>query len=135
MTTPHSELTEKIIGSAYTVYNTMGYGFLESVYEKCMLIELDNSGLKVESQKPTQVTYQGLAVGDFIADLIVEDKIIVELKSVRHLCQAHEVQLVNYLKATGKEVGLLINFAEKTVEVKRRLFSLPSYPVNPVNPV
>jgi len=117
----HQEITEKIIGCAYRVYNTMGFGFLESVYEKCLLIELHKARLNVESQKPIAVYYDGQAVGDFVADLLVEDAVIVELKSVRRLVEAHEVQLVNYLVATGKDVGLLLNFGEEKVEVKRKL--------------
>jgi GxxExxY protein len=117
----HKELTEKIIGSAYRVYNTMGFGFLESVYEKCLLIELGKLGINVESQKPITVYYSGEVVGEFVADLLVGDTVIVELKSVRRIVQAHEVQLVNYLVATGKPVGLLLNFGENKVEVKRKV--------------
>ncbi len=114
-------LTEKIIGCAYQVYNTMGYGFLESVYEKCLLIELKKAGIKSEYQKPIVVHYDGEIVGQFIADVLVEDSIILELKSVKTISKAHEVQLVNYLVATGKNVGLLINFGEQKVEVKRKV--------------
>ena len=106
------EITEKIIGCAYKVYNKMGYGFLESVYEKCLLIELRKAGLKSEYQKQIIVKYEGEVVGNFIADIFVEDLIILELKSVKNLAKAHEVQLVNYLVATGTNVGLLINFGE-----------------------
>jgi GxxExxY protein len=114
-------LTEKIIGCAYRVYNKMGYGFLESVYEKCMLIELRKLCLKSEYQKSITVQYDREIVGQFIADIFVEDTIIIELKSVKTIAKAHEVQLVNYLVATGKDVGLLINFGEQKVEVKRKL--------------
>ncbi|HIH45241.1 MAG TPA: GxxExxY protein [Candidatus Methanoperedenaceae archaeon] len=114
-------LTEKIIGCSYQVYNTMGYGFLESVYEKCMLIELRKAGLKSEYQKPITVHYDGEVVGQFIADIFIENTIILELKSVKTIAKAHEVQLVNYLVATGKDVGLLINFGEQKVEVKRKV--------------
>ncbi|RKX33740.1 MAG: GxxExxY protein [Verrucomicrobia bacterium] len=117
----HGDLTEKIIGCAFRVYGTMGYGFLESVYEKSMIIELSALGLAVESQKPITVYYQDEVVGDFVADLLVEDAVVVELKSVRTLAQSHEVQLVNYLNATKLSVGLLLNFGEKKVEVKRKL--------------
>ena len=120
----HEELTEKIIGSAYNVYNKMGFGFLESVYEKCLLIELGKNGLKVESQKPIIVKYDNEVVGEFKADVIVEDTIILELKSVKQVTQAHEVQLVNYLVATGKPVGLILNFGEQKVEVKRKVKDL-----------
>ena len=115
------DITEKIIGCAYTVYNTMGYGFLESVYEKCLLIELRKAGLKSESQKPIIVHYDGEVVGNFIADIFVEDAIILELKSVKSIAKPHEVQLVNYLVATGKDVGLLINFGAEGVEIKRKV--------------
>jgi GxxExxY protein len=129
----YRELTEKIIGCAYRVYNQMGYGFLESVYEKCLLIELKKAGLSVDSQKPITVFYDNEVVGEFVADLIVEDTIILELKSVRQIIRAHEVQLVNYLAATGKPIGLVINFGERKVEIKRKVRELD--PVNPVNPV
>jgi GxxExxY protein len=116
----YQELTEQIIGCAYRVYNRMGYGFLESVYEKCLLIELK----KAEVQKPITVYYDDEVVGEFIADVIVADTVIVELKSVRRIISAHEVQLVNYLTATKKDVGLLLNFGERKVEVKRKIREL-----------
>ena len=121
----YKELTEKIIGCAYRVYNKMGFGYLESVYEKCMLIELRKAGFNIESQKPIRVQYEGEVVGDFIADILVNDTVILELKSVRKLVEAHEVQLVNYLVATGKPVGLLINFGETRLAVKRKVKDLP----------
>jgi GxxExxY protein len=121
----YKELTEKIIGCAYRVYNKMGFGYLESVYEKCMLIELRKAGFDIESQKPIRVEYDGEVVGDFIADILVNDTVLLELKSVRKLVEAHEVQLVNYLVATGKPVGLLINFGETKVGVKRKVKDLP----------
>ena len=99
----------------------MGFGFLESVYEKCMLIELKKAGLNPDSQKPIKVCYDDEIVGDFVADIIVDDTIILELKSVRRVVRAHEVQLVNYLVATGKAVGLLLNFGERKVDVKRKI--------------
>ncbi|MCK5565710.1 MAG: GxxExxY protein [Planctomycetes bacterium] len=120
----HSELTEKIIACAYTVYNKMGYGYLESVYEKCMLIELADIGLNVETQKPLKVCYKGQIVGDFVADVIVNDTVMVELKSVSKIIKAHEIQLVNYLVSTNKPVGLILNFAENKVEVKRKVKEL-----------
>ena len=119
-----SELTEKIIGCAYTVYNKMGYGFLESVYEKCLILELEKEGLIPEPQKKITVYYDGKIVGEFIADILVNNFIIVELKSVRKIIPTHEVQLVNYLVATNKPVGLLLNFAESGVEIKRKLREL-----------
>ena len=120
----YKELTEKIIGCAYKVYNTMGFGFLESVYEKCLLIELQRAGLKAESQRPIKVSYENEVVGEFVADIIVEDAIILELKSVSGINKIHEAQLVNYLVATGKPVGLLMNFGEQKVEVKRKVRDL-----------
>ena len=120
----YQELTNKIIGSAYTVYNQMGFGFLESVYEKCMLIELRKQGIRAENQAEIHVKYDDKVVGEFKADLLIENDIIIELKSVRAIMQIHEVQLVNYLKATGKELGLLINFGEKGVQVKRKVRDL-----------
>ena len=122
----YKEFTERIIGGAYQVYKKMGYGFLESVYEKCLLIELRKSGLAAEAQKAITVHYDGEVVGVFAADILVENIIILELKSVRKIAKVHEVQLVNYLVATGKDVGLLINFGEQGVEVKRKVRELPS---------
>jgi GxxExxY protein len=120
----YKELTEKIIGCAYRVYNKMGFGFLESVYEKCMLIELRKAGLNAESQKPITVYYEDEIVGEFVADVIVNDTIILELKSLRRIIKAHEVQLVNYLVATGKPAGLILNFGESKVDVKRKVKDL-----------
>ena len=121
----HEELTRQIIGCAYRVYNSMGHGFLESVYEKCMLIELGKLGLRAVNQHPIQVYYDGQVVGNFEADLFVENAVIVELKAVSALLRIHEVQVVNYLKATGIDVGLLLNFGGQRVEVKRKLRVLP----------
>ena len=120
----HKELTERIISAAYTVYNTMGFGFLESVYEKYLLIELKKDNIRAESQKPVTVKYRNEIVGEFKADIIVEDTVILELKSIKQIVQAHEVQLVNYLVATGKPVGFLLNFGEQKVEVKRKVREL-----------
>jgi len=118
------QLTERIIGCAYRVYNNMGFGYLESVYEKCLLLELRKAGLRVAAQQALVVRYDGEIVGEFVADMLVEDTVILELKSVRHLASAHEMQLVNYLVATGKPVGLLLNFGEHKVEVKRKVREL-----------
>jgi len=120
----YRELTEKIIGCAYRVYNNMGFGFLESVYEKCLLIELKKEGLQAETQKSVTVTYGGEVVGEFKADMLVEDAVILELKSVNQIAKAHEIQLVNYLVATSKPVGLIINFGEEKVGVKRKVREL-----------
>lgn len=117
----YSDLTQKIIEAFYKVYNTLGYGFLEKVYENAMRIELTKMNLKVESQKNIKVHYNGYQVGDYFADLIVDDVVIIELKAADAICEEHEAQLVNYLKATNIEVGLLLNFGKKP-EFKRKMF-------------
>ncbi len=117
----YEELTERIIGCAFKVYNTMGFGYLESVYERCLLIELRKAGLTAESKIPITVFYDRHIVGEFIADILVENEVILELKSVRQLAKFHEMQLVNYLVATKKDLGLLINFGEEKVEVRRKV--------------
>ena len=114
------DLTHKVIGCAYQVYNKLGFGFLESVYRKAMVIEIEFSGLGVQQESPLKVLYRDQVVGDFFADLLVEDELIVELKSVERLGKVHEAQLVNYLVATGIEIGLLINFGPTGVDVKRK---------------
>jgi len=119
------ELTHKIIGAAYQVFNQLGFGFLESVYQKAMVIGLGKSDLDVEAEKPLKVYYGDQIVGDFYVDLFVEDEIIVELKSVQNLSKEHEVQLVNYLNGLKKEIGLLINFGPSGVEVRRKYRALP----------
>ncbi len=119
----HADLTEKVIGCAFRVHNVLGSGFLESVYERALSIELGKLNICVEEQKSLNVFYDGQVVGTFVADLVIDDKIIVELKAVRSLAVAHEVQLVNYLAATNIAIGLLINFGESKVEVKRKILS------------
>lgn len=114
------ELTDQIIGGFFRVYNTLGYGFLEKVYENALVIELENSGLVVEAQKPIQVHYGESIVGEYFADLLVGNSVIVEIKAAKTLNLEHEAQLLNYLKATKIEVGLLLNFGPKP-EVKRRI--------------
>ena len=114
-----NELTQQIIACAYRIHNTLGTGFLEKVYENALRIELELASLEVKQQVPVPVTYRGQSVGDFYADLWVEGRVIVELKAVRELSKEHEVQLVNYLQATGVEDGLLINFVP-SVEVRRK---------------
>lgn len=121
----YGDVTEKIIGCAYQVYNKMGFGFLESVYEKCMIIELMSKGLQTKEQEPITVYYNDKVVGNFIADIMVNDVVIVELKSIKQLNKVHEIQLVNYLVATQKPVGLLLNFGENKLEVRRKLKELP----------
>ena len=118
----HSELTEKIIKAFYKVYNTLGYGFLEKVYENALVVELKKMGFHISQQYNIKVYYDGVIVGDYFADIIVEDNVIIELKSAESLRKEHKFQLINYLKATEKEVGLLLNFG-KTPEFKRAIFT------------
>ena len=120
----HEDLTSKIIACAYKIHNTLGFGFLEAVYQNALLIELLKTGLHAEKEKKIQVHYDSQLVGDYMADIIVENKIILELKSVKDLHPAHSAQLINYLKATGMEIGLLINFAE-SVQIKRKIYTPP----------
>jgi len=117
----HSELSKKIIAAAFAVHKELGYGFVEKVYKNALAIELQEMGVKCAVEVPLKVLYHGKLVGDYYADMIVDDKIIVEVKAVSDLEPMHEVQLVNYLKATGLHVGLLINFGQ-SVKVKRRIF-------------
>ena len=116
----YEDLTHKIIGCAYRVFNQLGFGFLESVYNKAMIHEISKDSLKVETEKPLNVYYDNVLVGEFFADLYVQNSIIVELKSVQKIIKEHEVQLVNYLNALKKDIGLLINFGPSGVEVKRK---------------
>jgi GxxExxY protein len=116
----HEDITRQIIGCAYEVYNTLGFGFLESVYKKAMVIELSKNNLLVEEEKAVQVYYDDQVVGDFYVDLLVAQDVIVELKSVKNLIKEHEVQLVNYLNGLKKDIGLLINFGPSGVQVKRK---------------
>jgi GxxExxY protein len=116
----HEEVTHKVIGAAYKVFNQLGFGFLESVYQKAMILELTKRDLKVESEKPLKVFYDDQVVGEFFVDLFIDKAVIVELKSVQRLAKEHEVQLVNYLNGLKKEIGLLINFGPSGVEVKRK---------------
>ena len=118
----HTELTKLIIKASYNVYNKLGYGFLEKVYENSMMIELTKFGLNATRQYPIKVFYDEKNVGEYFADIIVEDAVIVELKAAENLALEHETQLINYLKATDIEVGLLLNFG-KEPQLKRRVFS------------
>ena len=113
------ELTQKIIGCAYKVHNALGSGFLEKIYENAFRIELGKAGITVKQQEPITVCYEGQVVGEYCADLWVEDRVIIEVKAVQSLITQHEVQLVNYLTATGVDNGLLINFGP-SVQVKRK---------------
>jgi GxxExxY protein len=117
----HSDVTEKIISCAYDVYNKLGFGFLEKVYENALMIKLGEKGLSASQQSPVNVTFEGTLVGEYFADILVDNKVIVELKAVSELSKIHEVQLVNYLKATGIKIGLLINFGEK-IKIVRKVF-------------
>jgi GxxExxY protein len=116
----HNDLTGKIIKCFYTVYNNIGFGFLEKVYENALDIELRLAGLNVMRQKPIQVLYRGAVVGEYFADMLVEDSIIVEIKGVQKLTSEHESQLINYLASTGIALGLLLNFGPKP-EVMRKI--------------
>ncbi len=117
----HEDITRKIIACAFKVYNKLGFGFLESVYRRAMMIELGRAGLKAEEEKPLTVYYDDeYIVGEFSGDILVEDEIIVELKSVQQFAVGHELQVVNYLNAVKLDIGLLLNFGPKSVDVKRK---------------
>jgi GxxExxY protein len=116
----YEDITQQIIRAAYAVQKQLGFGYLESVYKKAMVVELAKSGLKAEEEKPLQVHYDGHVVGNFFVDLFVDNLVVVELKSVQRLTKEHEVQLVNYLKGITQDIGLLINFGSAGVEVKRK---------------
>jgi GxxExxY protein len=113
------ELTEKILGAAFKVQNTLGSGFLEKVYENALALELRKGRLLVENQKAFPVRYEGTVVGDYIADLVVSGKVVVECKAVSNLDPVHEAQVINYLKASGIRVGLLINFSRPKLQYRR----------------
>jgi GxxExxY protein len=119
-----NDITYAINGAVFEVNSILGPGFIEKVYENALLIELKKRGLKAESQVPITVSYKGEVVGDYAADLLVEDKVIVELKTVENLDSVHEAQLLNYLKATGLHVGLLVNFKHKKADIKRMVLDL-----------
>jgi len=118
----HQELTSKILSCFYRVYNHLGYGFLEKVYLNALKIELERLGLRVEKQKQIKVYYDQIIVGEYYADLLVADEIILELKAAEGLVLEHEMQLINYLQSTEKEIGLLLNFGKKA-EFKRKIFT------------
>lgn len=119
----YSDITEKIIKEVYFVYSSIGYGFLEKVYENALHKRLTDTGLISKQQFPVNVYFEKEIVGEYYADLVVENKVIVEIKAVEKLAKIHEVQLVNYLKATDIEVGLLVNFGKK-IEIKRKIFDI-----------
>lgn len=116
------DITNKIIGAFYVVYNGLGFGFLEKVYQNALVIELQRIGLQVEAQQCIDVYYKGTSVGKYRADLIVNDEVILELKAAECLMPEHECQLINYLKATDQEIGLLLNFGVKP-EIKRKIYT------------
>ena len=118
----HEDLTQRIIACFYEVYNRLGYGFLEKVYERAMLIELSRQGLAVRNQQPVKVHYREKLVGDYFADITVNDTVILELKAAEGIVEEHELQLINYLKATNMEIGLLLNFGKKP-EIRRKIFT------------
>jgi len=118
----HEEITSDIINAFYKVYNTLGYGFLEKVYENALAMELAERGHIVKQQLPIQVYYEGKAVGEYFADMLIDDKVILELKTAESIAKEHEAQLVNYLKATKIEIGLLLNFGKEPY-FKRKIFS------------
>jgi GxxExxY protein len=119
------DITYQIRGVIFEVNKVLGYGFLEKVYEKALMIELRGRGLRVENQVPLKVSYKGQIVGEYFADLLVEERVIVEIKSVANLLKEHQAQLLNYLKATGICVGLLVNFTRDKAEIKRMVLDLP----------
>jgi GxxExxY protein len=114
-----NEITEKTIGAAYKVSNTLGSGFLEKVYENALFLELEKAGLKVKQQHPISVQYETKIVGEYFADLLVEDRVLIELKTTESLTPIHSAQCLNYLKATGLNVCLLMNFAERKLKIRR----------------
>jgi GxxExxY protein len=117
----HAALTDRIIGAFYAVYNRLGYGFTEKVYENALALELRKLGLQVEQQKPIKVYYDGQVVGEYFADIVVNGAVILELKAVRRFLKEHEAQLLNYLKATTVEVGMLLNFGPES-DVRRKVY-------------
>lgn len=117
----YKELTGKIINVFYKVYNKLGYGFLEKIYENAMMIEFRREGIPVDSQSAIKVFYEGEVIGEYFADMLVDDKVIIEIKASKSLVVENEAQLLNYLKATNMEVGLLLNFGPKP-EIKRKVF-------------
>ena len=117
----HQDLTGEIINAFYKVYNTLGYGFLEKVYENALILELHKRGFKTSQQAPIILFYEGEPVGHYVADIIVNDLVILEIKSVETIVEAHEAQLLNYLRATGIEVGLVLNFGPK-LQITRKVY-------------
>lgn len=119
-----NKLSEKIIGCAFKVHNTLGCGFLEKVYENALAHKLRKNSLSVEQQKPIQVVYDGLVVGDYVADILVESAVILELKATKVIDEIHKAQLLNYLKATGLNLGLILNFGQPKLQIRRLVYYL-----------
>jgi GxxExxY protein len=115
----YEDLTSHILQACFEVSNELGIGFIESVYEKALLVALREKGLKAENQVPIKVIFRKIIVGDFYADILVENKILIELKAVSSLINSHKVQIINYLKASGIEVGFLVNFGNPKLEYRR----------------
>ncbi len=120
-----AELTRTIIGCAMKVSNTLGVGFIEKVYENALAVEVRRAGLAIEQQKPLQVVYEGVVVGSYMADAVVEGRVLLELKAAKAIDETHQAQLMNYLKATGLHIGLIINFGTSRLGIKRMVLRLP----------
>ena len=120
-----NDITYKINGAIFEVNKILGPGFLEKVYENALLLELENRGLEANKQVPIKVTYKENIVGEYFADILVENQVIIELKTVKNIDKNHEAQLLNYLKATGIKVGILVNFKQTRAEIKRMVLNLP----------
>lgn len=116
---PYSKITDKIIGCAIEVHKTLGPGFLENIYESALIYEMKQHGIKFESQKAISISYKGIIIGDHRLDLLVEDEVVVENKAVKEFSDIHKAQILSYLKATGKKIGLLINFANTRIDIRR----------------
>ncbi len=116
---PNSKITDKIIKCAIEVHKTLGPGFMENIYESALIYEMKQQGLKVENQKVISILYKGTAIGEHRLDLVVEDEVVIENKTVKEFNDIHKAQILSYLKATGKRIGLLINFAKTKIEIKR----------------
>ena len=120
-----NDITYAVNGAVFEVNRVLGPGFLEKVYESALMVELKKRGLNADRQVPIEVSYKGVTVGEYIGDIIVENKVLLELKTVEQLDRAHEAQVLNYLKATGLTVGLLINFKHEKADIKRLVLNLP----------
>lgn len=118
----NNKLTESIIGCAFKVSNTLGIGFLEKVYENALVIELNVASLKCEQQKPIPVIYRGVVIGEYFADILVDSRVIIEIKAAKAIEDSHRAQLINYLKATGIHLGLLLNFGTTKLGISRMIF-------------